>query len=179
MGNSVSSRPNKPEEPFVCGRCGSTKFHAVKPRTSHGTKIRRNCAGECQKLNRKKFPSNLYRTKKGRKLPESPAMKKRKDVCRKLWMGALKRALVQLAGGKCVKCGYSDNEAALEFDHIDASTRKFGLNRVEMPTRGLKGRVQRLLEFKKCMLLCATHHKEKTHPHLQKILQPQYVPWGL
>lgn len=71
----------------------------------------------------------------------------------------IKRKLefIELKGGKCEKCGYNENLSALEFHHIDSTTKKFNLNGRILAN----GRYEDLLEeLDKCMLLCSNCHKE-------------------
>ncbi len=69
---------------------------------------------------------------------------------------SVKRRLVDEAGGCCVICGYSRSMVALQFHHVDPSTKRFNL--------GMKG-ISRSLETvraeaAKCVLLCANCHAE-------------------
>ena len=68
----------------------------------------------------------------------------------------LKHDLIVYKGGKCEICGYNRCEAALEFHHKDPSQKDFGI--------AYKGYTRSLEECKKevdkCMLLCATCHRE-------------------
>ena len=69
---------------------------------------------------------------------------------------SVKRRLVEEAGGSCRLCGYDRCVAALEFHHIDPSTKRFSLS--------LKG-VARAFdtvreEAAKCVLLCSNCHAE-------------------
>ena len=64
--------------------------------------------------------------------------------------------LVDEAGGACVLCGYDRFAGALQFHHVDPSTKRFDLS--------LKG-VARSLdtvreEAQKCVVLCANCHAE-------------------
>jgi transposase/ribosomal protein S27AE len=69
---------------------------------------------------------------------------------------ALKRILVEEAGGKCTLCGYSRCHRALEFHHLDPKAKEFELGR-----RGLTLSLARLrAEAKKCALLCSNCHAE-------------------
>ncbi len=68
----------------------------------------------------------------------------------------VKRRLVHEAGGSCRMCGYDRRIAALEFHHIDPSTKRFPIS--------LKG-VARAFdtvreEAATCVLLCANCHAE-------------------
>ena len=65
---------------------------------------------------------------------------------------ARKTYLVTLAGGKCIKCGYSKSIAALQFHHINPD---------EKECRVTGGSLEAALkEIKKCILLCANCHFE-------------------
>jgi 5-methylcytosine-specific restriction endonuclease McrA len=68
-----------------------------------------------------------------------------------------KRKLVELAGGKCTKCGYDKCVSALQFHHINPSKKLFGIADSGI-TRTLQ--VQQK-EIKKCILLCANCHAEE------------------
>lgn len=68
----------------------------------------------------------------------------------------LKQRAVTLMGGECMICGYKKHQGVLEFHHIDASTKSFGVS---------GGGFSRswesiLLELQKCVLLCANCHRE-------------------
>lgn len=74
-----------------------------------------------------------------------------------------KAELVKLLGGKCSKCGYHENYAALEFHHVNPSEKSFQLD-----ARHIANTSKELLleEIKKCVLLCSNCHKEVHHPNL-------------
>ena len=71
----------------------------------------------------------------------------------------VKRILVEEAGGECVRCGYNQSVAALQFHHLDPSEKAFGL--------ALRGHTRALdelrAEARKCVLLCANCHAEVEH----------------
>ena len=68
----------------------------------------------------------------------------------------IKKVLVQLLGGCCVRCGYSDARA-LDFDHAQPSTKSFNIClNLHQPLELLE------TEVKKCQLLCANCHRVKT-----------------
>lgn len=68
----------------------------------------------------------------------------------------VKEILVAEAGGKCVVCGYARHMAALQFHHLDPSTKSFGLG-----VRGITRSLESLRrEAAKCVLLCANCHAE-------------------
>jgi transposase/ssDNA-binding Zn-finger/Zn-ribbon topoisomerase 1 len=72
-----------------------------------------------------------------------------------------KAILVAEAGGVCVACGYGRCQEALQFHHLDPSTKHFGVG-----GRGLTHSMERLRdEAAKCVLLCARCHVEVEHGH--------------
>lgn len=69
---------------------------------------------------------------------------------------ALKRILVEEAGGKCLLCGYSRCYRALEFHHLDPKTKEF-----QLAHRGRTRSIAKLrAEASKCVLLCSNCHAE-------------------
>jgi hypothetical protein len=72
------------------------------------------------------------------------------------WRRRTKRTLVDEAGGACMLCGYDRCLAALEFHHLDPTTKLFGLG-----VSGVTRAIETLrLEAKKCVLLCSNCHAE-------------------
>jgi 5-methylcytosine-specific restriction endonuclease McrA len=66
-----------------------------------------------------------------------------------------KSEYIALLGGKCARCGSTEN---LEFDHIDPKIKSFNI------TNFLNfSRAKVLEELKKCQLLCYICHKKKTN----------------
>ncbi len=72
-----------------------------------------------------------------------------------------KLKLIQLKGGCCEHCGYSKNNAALQFHHQDPTEKERGLD-----IRSLSNSTWEwcLSEVAKCKLLCANCHLEEHHP---------------
>jgi hypothetical protein len=68
----------------------------------------------------------------------------------------IKAILVAEAGGRCGVCGYDKYAGALEFHHVDPSTKAFGLSTAGV-TRSLE---KARCEAAKCVLLCANCHAE-------------------
>lgn len=66
-----------------------------------------------------------------------------------------KRELVEIMGGKCILCGYDKCIAALEFHHIDKSTKKYQLS-----SGNCHSWEEDIEELRKCALLCSNCHKE-------------------
>jgi transposase-like protein len=70
------------------------------------------------------------------------------------WRRRAKLRLVKEAGGKCRLCGYDEHIAALQFHHLDPSSKSFGLS-----MRGITRSFDEMrAEAEKCVLLCANCH---------------------
>jgi hypothetical protein len=69
-------------------------------------------------------------------------------------MNYLREILIEKMGGKCIECGCKE---ALEFDHIDPSTKSFNI-----AAGYTKPKEILLEEVAKCQLLCNKCHVEKT-----------------
>jgi hypothetical protein len=68
----------------------------------------------------------------------------------------LKVQLVMEAGGRCALCGYDRCLAALQFHHVDPTTKRFAMSQ-----RGVTRSLARAREeATKCVLLCANCHAE-------------------
>jgi transposase len=68
----------------------------------------------------------------------------------------VKEILVEEAGGCCQLCGYARSVAALEFHHVDPTTKSFGL-----AVGGLTRSIAACrAEARKCVLLCSNCHAE-------------------
>ena len=118
-------------------------LNCEKELTGRQTKF---CSKECKS---KYYQSQGYNTNYSRK----------KDYHGTL----IKHYLIALRGGKCEKCGYDKNMAALEFHHINPEEKEFTLD-----ARSLERNSDEsiLKEFNKCVLLCANCHSETHHPEL-------------
>ena len=66
-----------------------------------------------------------------------------------------KKILVNEAGGCCSRCGYNKSLDALEFHHVNPSTKSFGLAAIWRI-----GLSRARVEAKKCIVLCANCHRE-------------------
>lgn len=66
----------------------------------------------------------------------------------------VKRTLVAEAGGSCRICGFDEHPSALQFHHLDPSTKEF-----HMAHHGVSRSIRRMRsEATKCVLLCANCH---------------------
>ena len=68
----------------------------------------------------------------------------------------LKQKAINYKGGRCAKCGYKTDNSALEFHHVDASSKEFNISKYALgkPWEEIK------TELNKCILLCANCHRE-------------------
>lgn len=73
-----------------------------------------------------------------------------------------KLEFVQRLGGKCARCGYSKNLAALSFHHKDEDKKEHELDMRSLSNHTLEVVLQ---EFEKCELLCANCHMELHYPY--------------
>jgi len=68
----------------------------------------------------------------------------------------IKVKAIQLKGGACQICGYSKYQGALDFHHIDPTTKSFSIG-----SRGHSRSWEQVLkELDKCILVCANCHRE-------------------
>lgn len=75
----------------------------------------------------------------------------------KNWRHNTKKILVDALGGCCNRCGYKNCHAALDFHHLDGSTKDGNIS--HLLSRPVKTEII-INEAKKCCLLCSNCHKE-------------------
>lgn len=68
-----------------------------------------------------------------------------------------KLELIELKGGKCERCGYSKNMAALEFHHIKSEEKEHPMDSRFLANSSMETILE---EADKCILLCANCHRE-------------------
>jgi len=68
----------------------------------------------------------------------------------------MKERAVALLGGVCIICGYDKHPGVLDFHHVDATTKSFGIS------AGGFSRSWAVIEteLQKCVLVCANCHRE-------------------
>lgn len=64
-------------------------------------------------------------------------------------------------GGKCSKCRYKRNVAALDFHHYDPENK---LRTVSHLIASMKSFEDAYKEARKCFILCSNCHREETYP---------------
>lgn len=75
-----------------------------------------------------------------------------------------KLELVEYKGGKCEKCGYNKNVAALQFHHINPEEKEIKLDARRLSSTNMDTLYK---EVDKCMLLCANCHAEIHHEDME------------
>jgi hypothetical protein len=80
----------------------------------------------------------------------------------------IKKKLFAIAykGGKCQKCGYDKCIGALDFHHLDPSIKEYGwtqMRKLSIPNM--------IKELDKCILVCATCHREIHYTQTPEFLQ--------
>lgn len=80
-----------------------------------------------------------------------------------------RQEMLDLAGGKCIKCGYNKCPRALSFHHRDPSSKIMNLDSSTMMTYSYE---DVLKEIKKCDLLCMNCHAE-IHYEIDKLKASQ------
>lgn len=73
------------------------------------------------------------------------------------WRNVTKDRMVAAMGGSCAICGYNKCNRALDFHHVDASTKDFGFATVRANPTSWKLIVE---ELRKCVCLCKNCHME-------------------
>lgn len=67
---------------------------------------------------------------------------------------SIKKTLVDEAGGRCALCGFDEHPAALQFHHVDPSSKAFSIAEGGLTRAIAKSRA----EAEKCVLLCSNCH---------------------
>ena len=68
----------------------------------------------------------------------------------------LKEKAVMVRGGHCQICGYNKHQGVLEFHHVDAASKSFGISGGGYSRSWASIQA----EMKKCVLVCANCHRE-------------------
>ncbi len=79
---------------------------------------------------------------------------------------AIKSKALNYMGKKYYFCQYNDYEGALEFHHIIASTKEFGIGQKDHSRSWEKVKA----ELDKCILVCSNCHKE-VHAGIRSIVE--------
>jgi transposase len=132
---------------YWLSRCGLETDHGVRRRESSVARkagLQQACL-RCPKHGRTSFmrrPDGGFRCQR---CNSTAVAERRRQV---------KRQLVSEAGGACALCGFSGHPRALEFHHVNPSTKKFHLSHQGL----MRGINEMRAEAAKCVLLCANCH---------------------
>lgn len=74
-----------------------------------------------------------------------------------------KKELIRIMGGKCEWCHYDKSAAALDFDHIEPTSKNRTVSHLLAINKPWAWPLA-LEEAKKCRLLCSNCHRERTYP---------------
>lgn len=97
-----------------------------------------------------------------------PSPEEQRDY-QKMWMRKRRAEWVESKGGKCEKCGSTEQ---LEIDHIDRS-----LKTIKASVLWSRNETVRAKELENCQLLCNACHKEKTR--LEKMKDLKHGDYGM
>jgi transposase-like protein len=122
-------------------RRGTTISETVAAREAGLKTLRRTC--------RKHGAGTFFLTRRG--LYQCSRCRSEAVVARRRRVKAI---LVAESGGCCRRCGFADHPAALQFHHVDPSTKAFNVS-AQGVTRSL---ARARAEAQKCVLLCANCH---------------------
>ena len=70
-----------------------------------------------------------------------------------------KQRAIEYLGGKCIRCGYNRNWAALDLHHTNGDDKDLCISNIMHFSW-----VKILKELEKCILLCANCHREEHNP---------------
>ena len=134
---------------------------AKRARGADGKRIRaenKARAAENRELKRQSRAIDLIESRKNRKIGQA-------IQTRKLTLGRqkLRRVLAHIYGNQCVKCGYREYPAVLEYHHRDPSEKAGEVSKMLAKLGAKSGHadyfVALLAECDKCDLLCPTCHR--------------------
>ena len=114
--------------------------------------IRHKQCKDCYREHRKTYYQEHYRKYHNRYIERALKRRRARKQAYRINM------LNYLKDKQCENCGNADIRV-LEFDHIDAANKSFGIARGIDYTRNWE---ELLLEIKKCRILCANCHKIRT-----------------
>lgn len=129
-----------------CTQCGLLKDLTMFGRQKNGPQGRRSACKQCRKEARQKARSVVNATR---------------NSLRHKKVDFMRRVKIKLG---CAQCGYKESPIALQFNHLDPSTKTFTI-------ASTRGRDATMLEIKeemrKCEVLCANCHAIHTYMQTQ------------
>ena len=144
-----------------CRKCGNSIPYSVvfenKRKSLQNRKFCLDCSPYGKHNTRKDDPS-ITTEPKNKPFREWSSDKKLLHTARVYRRGIeRKEKLIEMAGGKCLRCGYSKCHRALSFHHRDPTNKKFGLSLNVLWGTAWDKIIE---EFNKCDLLCIRCHLE-------------------
>ena len=131
------------DKPFICPNCGEDKTHDV------GVRLRDSGRYSYYSYCR---PCQLSRQRRHHR--ENPGYRRELN---KRYRGKVRQRIWDIkVGGECVRCGYGEHPAALDFHHRDPSQKEFSIadiNRAGLSAENIQA------EIDKCDLICANCHR--------------------
>lgn len=128
----------------ICGKCNQVKNVSdfnKNPTAWDGIK---SYCRECQSKYEREYSSRRTKRSRPRRWTEQRVEKKYREP---------KRKFVELAGGKCQRCGYNEFLPGLQFHHVNPQDKK------AQPSRLTPGNFDLAYqELDKCVLLCRNCH---------------------
>jgi hypothetical protein len=132
-----------------------------------------NSLVRCSKCNEIKSLNDFYlrKTKKGELTTTSWCKKCNSKNVVSIQQKS-KSILVELKGGACQSCGFKEYEGALEFHHIDPSTKDDKLSKF------IRSKISKDIidEINKCVLVCSNCHK-MIHAELKDCPMPVHIQY--
>ena len=92
-----------------------------------------------------------------RKCRSKPKSKIKRNKNRREWIAKEKQKAIEYKGGKCICCGYSRCQAALDFHHLDPSQKEGYKSGAIVPHWTFE---RNKAELDKCVLVCVRCHRE-------------------
>lgn len=108
---------------------------------------------ECTRCKKNKLLEEFYANSTGRLHSYCKACMTENTLARQR---AFKAACVDYKGGKCQGCGYDRYIGGFDFHHLDPSQKDFAISKVKL--HEFNDDIRR--ELDKCVLVCATCHRE-------------------
>lgn len=141
-GKNYCSRKCADAAKSFYGKCGHCHKDVRKPPSRAAQNLNNFCSFDCR---------NAFKRSK----QEFPGVSRRHDE--KLFKRLRKQKAVEYMGGKCCRCGYNRSLFALQFHHVDHTTKRYTVAAILA-----SGKWETIAaELDKCIMLCANCHFEE------------------
>lgn len=149
----------------VCTGCGKEKelddFYKIKKRCENQTVFHtakcKKCTDAINKQNVYKYKEYHTNYRAAHKAQMKARDEKHRNKTRKEWMSFLSNHIKL----QCQKCGYNKTFFAMDFHHINPKEKEYNI--YDLMRKKLTEEIKQIFlqEYKKCILLCATCHREE------------------